>query len=77
MPIAPSPTCVFRVRKHVRELITVTTSQHAMGTHELTNELTDMALTGTSLDETTLQEMFTLIIDPKGTGEARWPQGSE
>ena len=36
-----------------------------------------MATTGESLDEATLREIFALIIDPKGTGEARGPQGRE
>ena len=65
------------VRKHVRELVAMTASRHAMATRALINDLTDMATTGESFDEATLQEIFALIIDPKGTGEARGPQGRE
>jgi hypothetical protein len=65
------------VRKHVRELVAMTASRHALGTRDLVNDLTDMALDGEFLDEATLREMFALIIDPKGTGEARGPQGRE
>ena len=65
------------VRKHVRELVTMSASRHAMGTRDLVNDLTDMALDGDSLDEATLREIFALIIDPKGIGEARGPQGRE
>jgi len=36
-----------------------------------------MALDGESLDEGILRQMFALIIDPKGMGEARGPQGRE
>jgi hypothetical protein len=63
------------VRKHVRELVARIASRHAMGTRELINELTTMALEGDLLDEATLRELFVLIIDPKGKGEARGPQG--
>jgi hypothetical protein len=65
------------VRKHVRELVSMTASRHAIGTRALINDLTDMATTEESLDEATLREIFALIIDPKGTGEARGPQGRE
>jgi hypothetical protein len=65
------------VRKHVRELVAMTASRHALGTRDLINDLTDMALDGESFDEAILREMFALLIDPKGTGEARGPQGRE
>lgn len=65
------------VRKHVRALVAMTASRHAMGTRDLVNDLTDMALEEVSLDEATLRELFALIIDPKGIGEARGPQGRE
>lgn len=65
------------VRKHVRELVARAASRYAMGTRELINELTTMALEGDLLDEATLRELFVLIIDPKGKGEARGPQGRE
>jgi len=48
-----------------------------MGTRKLVNELTTMAIEGDLLDEATLRELFVLIIDPKGKGEARGPQGRE
>jgi hypothetical protein len=48
-----------------------------MGTRALINDLACMATTEESLDEATLREIFALIIDPKGIGEARGPQGRE
>jgi hypothetical protein len=65
------------VRKHVRELVAMTASRHAIGTRDLVNDLTEMALDGESLDEATLREMFALIIDPRGVGEARGPMGRQ
>jgi hypothetical protein len=59
------------VRKHVRELVSMTASRYAIGTRALINDLAEMATTEESLDEAILQEIFALIIDPKGTGEAR------
>ncbi|SRR6266567_797268 len=65
------------VRKHVRELVAMTASRHARGTRTLISDLTNMAMTEESLDEATLREIFTLIIDPKGIGEVRGLQGRE
>ncbi len=55
----------------------MTASRHALGTRALISDLTGMATTGESLDEATLREMCALIVDPKGTGEARGLQGRE
>jgi hypothetical protein len=65
------------VRRHVRELVAMTASRHARGTRALISDLTSMATTEGSLDEATLREIFALIIDPKGTGEAKGPRGRE
>ena len=65
------------VRKHLRELIAQCASPHAIGVRELVNDLTNMALTKQLPDETTLREIFELIVDPKGRGEAKRPLGME
>lgn len=65
------------VRKHLWELVARYGSPHATGKREFVNDLTAMAITGQSIDEATLRELFALIVDPKGKGEARGPQGRE
>jgi hypothetical protein len=65
------------VRKHIWDLVAHFGNPHATGKREFVHELTDMAIARQSIDEVTLQEMFALIVDPRGKGEARGLPGWE
>jgi len=66
-----------RVRKHTWRLVAQYGSPNTTGKREFVNELTTLAITRQFPDEATLRELLALIVDPKGKGEARGPQGWE